>query len=119
MATGSETVTVSPARATQIAVYGVAALSRPGLPRTPPGDDPRRRVPWTYLLHLQPLLHPAADLPEDGLVSGEAGLYGADEVEKLSTELVRVRKGRFVLDVSARHADGLERIVAGALRALG
>ncbi|NBE96628.1 PQQ-like beta-propeller repeat protein [Nonomuraea sp. KC401] len=55
----------------------------------------------------------------DGLVAGEPGLYGADEVQKTGESSVRVRKGRFVVKVQSRLSDDLQPIVAGVLASLG
>ncbi|MGP3936566.1 outer membrane protein assembly factor BamB family protein [Nonomuraea sp. KM88] len=55
----------------------------------------------------------------DGLVNGETGLHGADEVQKSSDEVVLVRKGRFVVKVQSRQEDDLQRIVAGVVSGLG
>ncbi|TDE28597.1 hypothetical protein E1295_42370 [Nonomuraea mesophila] len=61
----------------------------------------------------------ASPAEADGLVHGEPGRYGADEVEKTGASSVRVREGRFVVRVQSRRSDDLQPIVAGVLRSLG
>lgn len=59
----------------------------------------------------------ASPAEADSLVSGEAGRYGADEVQRVTDNTLRVREGRFIVEVNAKSSD-LERIVAGVVKSL-
>lgn len=95
-----------------LVMIGTQELARSGCRATysVAGQDRRARAEMLWV---------SADAAgADALVDGEPGLHGADEVEKLSAERVRLRQGRFVFEVTAEPSGDLERIATGAVRAL-